>query len=104
MPKDSVYPKETESLPGFGLRMVGGVAYLTLPSLIPGIGRDTGRKAVWIGASGDQLYVKVDEALINPRTMHNASIIANKDVIGKILPPRALQITDANFWFCLVVR
>jgi E3 ubiquitin-protein ligase MYCBP2 len=62
--------------------MVNGVSYLSRPSKIPGLGTEFGRKATWIGASGDQLYVKLDETLINPRTLQTASIIANKDIIG----------------------
>ncbi|CAG0913072.1 unnamed protein product [Notodromas monacha] len=90
LPKDFIFPKETDCLPGYGIRIVGGIGYLTTPSKIPGIGPEFGRKAVWIGASGDQLFVKVDETLINPRTLQNAKIVANADVIALLLDKEKL--------------
>ncbi|CAB1328278.1 unnamed protein product, partial [Coregonus sp. 'balchen'] len=35
------------------------------PSPMPNIGAKYGRKATWIGASGDQTFLRIDEALIN---------------------------------------
>ncbi|PRD32149.1 UNVERIFIED_CONTAM: Mycbp2, partial [Trichonephila clavipes] len=46
-----------------------------VPGLIHNIGTKFGRRATWIGASGDQTFVKIDESLINS---HSLSIIPNQ--------------------------
>ena len=54
-----------------------------VPSLVPGIGSKHGRRAVWIGASGEQTFLRIDESLINAHTLSRSSIVANQDCIGE---------------------
>ena len=43
-----------------------------------------GRRATWIGASGDQTFLKIDESLINAHTLAMSSVFANQSCIGKV--------------------
>ncbi|XP_038063242.1 E3 ubiquitin-protein ligase MYCBP2-like [Patiria miniata] len=54
------------------------------PGPVPDMGPQYGRKATWVGASGDQTFIKVDEALINPRMLENSLVFANQSVIGVV--------------------
>jgi E3 ubiquitin-protein ligase MYCBP2 len=54
------------------------------PSPMPNIGVKYGRKATWIGASGDQTFLRIDEALINSHVLATSEIFASKDIIGKL--------------------
>lgn len=56
-----------------------------LPGLIPNIGTKYGRRATWIGASGDQTFVKIDESLINSHNLSKSSVVCSKTCIGNIL-------------------
>ena len=46
------------------------------------VGMKHGRRATWVGASGDQTFVRIDESLINVHTLSSSSIIANQSCIG----------------------
>jgi len=46
-------------------------------------GTKHGRRATWVGASGDQTFVRIDESLINAHTLANSSIVANQSCIGQ---------------------
>lgn len=39
--------------------------WFAIPGQIPNLGSKFGRCATWIGASGEQTFLKVDESLIN---------------------------------------
>ena len=54
----------------------------------------SGRAATWIGASGDQTFIRVDETLINAKSLISSTIMANKQQI-LLLPTMAS--TEANF-------
>lgn len=54
-----------------------------VPGLIPNIGTKYGRRATWIGASGDQTFVKIDESLINSHNLSKSSVVCSKTCIGK---------------------
>ncbi|KPP60387.1 hypothetical protein Z043_121621, partial [Scleropages formosus] len=56
------------------------------PSLMPNIGAKCGRKATWVGASGDQTFLRIDEALINSHILATSEIFANKHIIGEVRP------------------
>lgn len=56
-----------------------------LPGLIPNIGTKYGRRATWIGASGDQTFVKIDESLINSHNLSKSSVVCSKTCIGKLM-------------------
>lgn len=55
--------------------------WFAFPDAISGIGNDHGRSATWIGASGDQTFIRVDETLINAKSLMNSTIMANKHQI-----------------------
>lgn len=42
-----------------------------------------GRRATWIGASGDQTFLRVDESLINAHTLAKSNVFANQSCIGQ---------------------
>ena len=52
--------------------------------VVPDIGPQHGRKATWVGASSDQTFLKVDEALVNPHMLENSLVFANKSVLGEL--------------------
>lgn len=51
---------------------------------MPNIGAKYGRKATWIGASGDQTFLRIDEALINSHVLATSEIFASKHIIGLV--------------------
>lgn len=53
------------------------------PAPMPNIGSKYGRKATWIGASGDQTFLRIDEALINSHVLATSEIFASRHIIGK---------------------
>ncbi|KAK9309341.1 hypothetical protein QLX08_000965 [Tetragonisca angustula] len=67
------------------------------PNVVPNIGPQWGRRATWIGASGDQTYIKIDE--INSISLTRSTVMANKNCI--ILIPH--QTDHANSFKCLVI-
>ncbi|KAG9437358.1 E3 ubiquitin-protein ligase MYCBP2 isoform X10 [Apis mellifera carnica] len=67
------------------------------PTVVPNIGPQWGRRATWVGASGDQTYVKIDE--INSISLTRSTVMANKNCI--ILIPH--QTDHANSFKCLVI-
>ncbi|XP_076245488.1 MYC binding protein highwire [Calliopsis andreniformis] len=67
------------------------------PNLVPNIGPRWGRRATWIGATGDQTYVKIDE--INSISLTRSTVMANKNCI--ILIPH--QNDHSNSFKCLVI-
>ncbi|XP_058840925.1 E3 ubiquitin-protein ligase highwire [Topomyia yanbarensis] len=48
---------------------------------VTGIGPSTGKKASWIGASGDQTFIKIDESLVNASMLSKFSVVADKNTI-----------------------
>ncbi|XP_041115648.1 E3 ubiquitin-protein ligase MYCBP2 isoform X5 [Polyodon spathula] len=59
------------------------------PSPMPNIGAKYGRKATWIGASGDQTFLRIDEALINSHVLATSEIFASKHIIGLVPASRS---------------
>ena len=53
----------------------------SFPNVLPNVGTKWGRRATWIGAAGDQTYVKVDE--INSISLTKSTVMANKNCISK---------------------
>ncbi|XP_023291814.2 E3 ubiquitin-protein ligase highwire [Lucilia cuprina] len=51
------------------------------PGVVFGIGPSFGKKATWIGASGDQTFIKVDESLITTQMLPKMNVAANKKTI-----------------------
>lgn len=58
--------------------------WYSIPGPIPNIGPRHGRKATWVGASGDQTFLKLDESLINSVSLSKSTVTANKNYIGCI--------------------
>ncbi|KAG8452232.1 hypothetical protein GDO86_004144 [Hymenochirus boettgeri] len=54
------------------------------PAPMPNIGSKYGRKATWVGASGDQTFLRIDEALINSHVLATSEIFANRHIIGLV--------------------
>ncbi|GFT99092.1 hypothetical protein NPIL_245402 [Nephila pilipes] len=70
-----------------------------IPGLIHNIGTKFGRRATWIGASGDQTFVKIDESLINSHSLSKSSVVCSKTCIG-IIPN---QLEQASSFKSLVI-
>jgi E3 ubiquitin-protein ligase MYCBP2 len=43
-----------------------------------------GRRATWIGANGDQTFMRIDESLINAHILAASKVFANQTSIGKL--------------------
>lgn len=52
----------------------------SFPNIVPNVGPKWGRRATWIGAAGDQTYIKVDE--INSISLTKSTVMANKNCIS----------------------
>ncbi|CAG9838821.1 unnamed protein product [Diabrotica balteata] len=74
--------------------------WYSFPGLIPNIGPRHGRRATWVGASGDQTFLKLDESLINSVSIAKSTVTANKCSI--VLLPNEEE-TAKNFK-CLVIN
>ena len=48
-------------------------------------GPEYGRRATWVGASGDETFLKIDELLISAQSLQQSIIFANKSFIGIFL-------------------
>ncbi|XP_055913946.1 E3 ubiquitin-protein ligase highwire isoform X3 [Eupeodes corollae] len=51
------------------------------PGAVFGLGPSFGKKATWIGSSGDQTFIKIDESLITTHILPKISVIADKKTI-----------------------
>ncbi|XP_078077741.1 E3 ubiquitin-protein ligase MYCBP2 isoform X19 [Mustelus asterias] len=72
----------------------------TRPSAMPNIGSKYGRKATWIGASGDQTFLRIDEALINSHVLSTSEIFASRSIIGLV----PASITEPPPFKCLLIN
>lgn len=54
-----------------------------VPSVVNGIGPKYGKKIMWIGASGDQTFFKIDESLITASMLSKINVVADKQTIRK---------------------
>ncbi|XP_045068074.1 E3 ubiquitin-protein ligase MYCBP2-like isoform X1 [Coregonus clupeaformis] len=70
------------------------------PSPMPNIGAKYGRKATWIGASGDQTFLRIDEALINSHVLATSEIFASKDIIGLV----PTSVSEPPPFKCLLIN
>lgn len=52
-----------------------------VPAPITGIGPNYRKKVCWISASGDQTFIKIDESLVNARSLTKTSVAANRNTI-----------------------
>ncbi|XP_059355583.1 E3 ubiquitin-protein ligase MYCBP2 isoform X7 [Carassius carassius] len=70
------------------------------PSPMPNIGAKYGRKATWIGASGDQTFFRIDEALINSHILATSEIFASKHIIGLV----PTSVSEPPPFKCLLIN
>ncbi|CAG5134648.1 unnamed protein product, partial [Candidula unifasciata] len=75
------------------------IPWYTVPGPVPGVGAKYGRRATWVGASGDQTIMRIDESLINAHTLARSNIFASKTCIGLI--PRGED--NARAMKCLMI-
>lgn len=57
--------------------------WYAIPGAVPNIGPRHGRRATWVGASGDQTFLKIDESLINSVSLSKSTVTANRNYISK---------------------
>ena len=55
---------------------------MTVSCVCDNAGREEGRHAVWVNASADQTFVRIDESLINVHTLATSTVVANQSTIG----------------------
>ncbi|XP_026687516.1 E3 ubiquitin-protein ligase MYCBP2-like [Diaphorina citri] len=70
-----------------------------VPGLVTGIGPQYGRRAIWIAASADQTFIKMDESLISASSLLSSTLMANKQCI--VLFPKGTK--EARQFKCLVM-
>uniref|UniRef100_A0A8D8RF51 RCR-type E3 ubiquitin transferase n=1 Tax=Cacopsylla melanoneura TaxID=428564 RepID=A0A8D8RF51_9HEMI len=70
-----------------------------VPGLVAGVGPLYGKRAIWIAASGDQTFIKVDESLISTSSLLSSTLMANKQCI--VLFPKGSK--EARQFKCLVM-
>lgn len=56
--------------------------YVLLRLFYSGVGSTFGKRATWIGANGNQTFIKIDESLITSQMLPNMRVTANKDTIS----------------------
>ena len=79
----------------FSTDMAARELWFAVPGPMPNVGSKFGRCATWIGASGEQTFLKVDESLINAQNLTGSSVMANGRHI--LLLPTASQGESASF-------
>lgn len=57
--------------------------WYSIPTQVPNIGPRHGRRATWVGASGDQTFIKIDESLINALSISKSTVTANRNSLGE---------------------
>ncbi|XP_071991479.1 E3 ubiquitin-protein ligase MYCBP2 isoform X7 [Engystomops pustulosus] len=70
------------------------------PAPMPNIGAKYGRKATWVGASGDQTFLRIDEALINSHVLATSEIFASRHIIGLV----PASMTEPPPFKCLLIN
>ncbi|XP_064481849.1 E3 ubiquitin-protein ligase MYCBP2-like [Ornithodoros turicata] len=70
------------------------------PGAVPGIEVKQGRRATWVGASGDHTFVKLDEFLTSASSLAQCSVVANKNCIG-VIPKDTEQVSKFK---CLMIN
>ena len=57
-------------------------AWHSVPGLVKNIGPKEGKRATWIGASGDQTFLKLDESLVNEDQFKRSTVISSDNCFG----------------------
>ncbi|KAF6200669.1 hypothetical protein GE061_005112 [Apolygus lucorum] len=78
----------------------GRTPWHSIPGLVGWVGPRQGRRAIWVGASAEQTYLKVGESLINSVSLSQSTIMANRSCI-LLIPKKCEQDKTFN---CLVIN
>ncbi|XP_054276655.1 E3 ubiquitin-protein ligase MYCBP2-like [Macrosteles quadrilineatus] len=92
-------PEGVSALSGSGGGRKGAGWHCT-PTSVPGVGPRHGRRATWVGASADQTFLRIDESLINPFTLKQSTVMANKACL--LLLPTHCELSKS--FKCLVIN
>ncbi|XP_077518796.1 MYC binding protein highwire isoform X2 [Amblyomma americanum] len=71
-----------------------------LPGAVPTIGVKRGRRATWVGASGDHTFVKLDEFLTSASSLAHCSLVANRSCLGIV----SKDTEQASKFKCLMIN
>ena len=63
-----------------------------------GIGDDAKRRATWIGAVGNQTFLRLDELLLRASSLKDCQVFASNKTIG-VIPPLGHEQTAASLFF-----
>ncbi|CAG0881435.1 unnamed protein product [Darwinula stevensoni] len=74
--KGQLGPKSDEDI------QAGERLWFSIPTPVNKLGPVHGHQATWIGASGNQTFIKQDESLIHFQTLSQTSIVASRDLLG----------------------
>ncbi|XP_070133334.1 E3 ubiquitin-protein ligase highwire [Drosophila bipectinata] len=86
--KDAVLPGGSKELPPLMPNLSGPILtqrqkflWNCSPGAVFGLGPSYGKKVTWIGANGDQTFIKIDESLITAQMLPKMHVVANKKTI-----------------------
>lgn len=54
-----------------------------VPGQVTGIAQSSGKKATWVGGSGDQTFMRLDESLVTPAMLAKVNVVADRNAIGE---------------------
>lgn len=54
-----------------------------VPGAVAGIAQSMGKKATWVGGSGDQTFMRIDESLVTPAMLNKVHVVADRSAIGR---------------------
>ena len=66
-----------------GAASASAVPWHAVPAFVTRVGPKQGKRASWIGASGDQTFIKLDESLINEKQFQHSKLIASNNYFGE---------------------
>lgn len=58
------------------------IIWHSVPGFVTRIGPKCGKRASWIGASGDQTFFKLEESLISETEFHHSTVLASDHYFG----------------------
>ena len=63
--------------------VASSIPWHAVPAFVNRVGPKQGKRASWIGASGDQTFIKLDESLINEKQFQHSTVIASNNYFGE---------------------
>lgn len=61
------------------------VVWHSIPGFVTRIGPKRGKRASWIGASGDQTFFKLEESLVSEEEFRHSTVLASDHYFGKAM-------------------